>query len=403
MVAHSPPLRHPLRKMSDSTPTQRLLDLLTFLAGRRYPVGVDAVMRGVPGYTERWERGAEGDASAKAAAQRMFERDKAALRGLGIPVEKVPMLRPEEGEGYRIRRERLYLPYIELVAKTHGSSGDAPASDSTHHGAGALLLQRGEATAALEALRHVADLPESPFADAAASAYRKLTFDLEPADLPGAPLGFHRPTSRDGGARESMELVAEALRRRKRVRFLYHGVARGDVTHRDVAPWSLYYRGGAWYLVGHDALRDDVRVFRVGRMHDVDMNEASPGTPDFEVPADFEPARYAERDPWQLGPEGARPQPVRVRFRYPASLRVERTACGELIEQLDDGSAIRSFRVLDEDAFLRWILAFDGDATIELPAEWRTKKVQALANGVRHLHEGPPFASESGTTRAEVG
>jgi proteasome accessory factor B len=80
---HSPPSCPTLHVMSTSK-TQRWLDLLSVLVGRRFPVAVDEIMEQVPAYRDRWET---GDPKARASVRRMFERDKDELRGMGIPLE----------------------------------------------------------------------------------------------------------------------------------------------------------------------------------------------------------------------------------------------------------------------------------------------------------------------------
>jgi hypothetical protein len=80
-----------------------------------------------------------------------------------------------------------------------------------------------------------------------------------------------------GGVRETLRLLTDALRRRKRVRFRYHGIHRGQPTDRDVAPYGLLYNHGHWYLIGHDATRDAIRVFRLGRMEAPVVDDSGPG------------------------------------------------------------------------------------------------------------------------------
>ncbi len=40
-------------------------------------------------------------------------------------------------------------------------------------------------------------------------------------------------------------------------------------TERDVDPYGLYYKQGAWYLVGHCHLRNAERTFHLARILDV--------------------------------------------------------------------------------------------------------------------------------------
>ena len=71
-------------------------------------------------------------------------------------------------------------------------------------------------------------------AEEARSALRKVAFDLEVDDLEGAPVLY---VDRPGAAevRDRMALLTDAVRSRKKVRFTYHGIYRGEPTERNVA------------------------------------------------------------------------------------------------------------------------------------------------------------------------
>jgi hypothetical protein len=97
--------------------TQRWLDLIAYLAGRRVPVTVEQLMEGIPAYAEKWVEGSEKD---RASVRRTFERDKDELRELGIPIETVQYrinYGAEETLAYRVARKDFYLPYLELLRR----------------------------------------------------------------------------------------------------------------------------------------------------------------------------------------------------------------------------------------------------------------------------------------------
>lgn len=240
-----------------------------------------------------------------------------------------------------------------------------------------------EAALALDALRRVADLPGSPFAAEARSAMAKLRFDLEPAAagppdvreaapsyedrmLAPAPVLFVDGLRSDG-VRETLRLLTDALRARRRVRFRYHGIQRGAPTDRDVAPYGLLYQHGQWYLVGHDATRDAIRVFRMGRMEAPAVDGKAGG--EYEIPGDFEVSSYARREPWELGDD--EPLTCDVRFDFPVSLWADRNGHGEPVAERTGGAAVRRFAVRQAEPFLRWLQSFGGDAVVEAPAEMR--------------------------------
>jgi proteasome accessory factor B len=333
------------------TKLQRWLDLIVYLVGRRQPVTVDEVMEHIPAYAKRW---LTGEKTAQDTARRTFERDKDELRRFGIPIRTVKynVHGGEQVEGYRVDRRDFYLPYLKLV---HGLAR-AGASYPERSRIPEVELRANDARVALDALRRVAALPAFPLAKEAASAFRKLAFDLDPDVARDAQVLFlDRPVTPE--LREELRVLSDAVVARKRATFSYRGVTRDEATVREVDPYGLVFLHGHWYLVGHDALRADVRLFRVDRMGDVARNEKAPNAPDYTVPADFTLDAYVRRQPWELG-EVARPARVVVRFRFPTSLWAERNSHGSEVRREPDGSVQRAFDVHRTDPFVRWLLGF---------------------------------------------
>ena len=360
------------------TKLQRWLDLIAFLIGRHYPVSVDQIMEAVPAYRE----GRSDDPTAVESVRRMFERDKKELRELGIPIETVEfsVRGAEQTSGYRLARRDFYLPYLRLI----GGGADASTSAPGGARAGVFEIQPEEARSARDALSFAAAMPSFLLREEARSALRKLAFDLGPG-RPDAVLALDRPEA--GLARDRLRVLNDALQARKRVRFRYHGIYRGKPTDRDVAPYGLLFLGGNWYLVGHDALRDARRVFRIDRMEDPEPNRKTPDTPDYEVPEDFDLDAYRNREAWELGEGEEMALVARVRFDFPTSLWVERNGYGEPAESAADGSSVRSFRVHQINPFLRWILTLSGEAEIVDPPELR-REYADLVERVAALYAG---------------
>lgn len=357
------------------TKAQRLLDLISCLLGRRTPMTVEEIFRAVPAY--RLAAGPDGDPNPE-SVRRMFERDKDELRGLGIPIETERFsinYGLDTADGYVLRPGALYLPYVSIVEASEGASR----SEATD--AAAPVLARDELELALEALHEAVEVPGWPLAAETRSAFRKLSFDLGSLPEPSPVLRTVAPGAEEIAA--TLPLLADALVRRKRIEFRYHGLARGETTRRDVAPYGLLLQNGTWYLVGHDELRDAVRMFHVGRMESPRVNRSSPASPDFEIPDDFSLAEYGDRAAWEIG-EGEAEVSVRVRFEYPMSLWAARNGFGELAEE-EDGGAVRRFEVRHVRPFLCWILGLRGDARIVEPAGL-VDELQGLASTIEGAH-----------------
>jgi proteasome accessory factor B len=365
--------------------TQRWLDLIALLLGRKLPLSVEEIMERVPAYSAGW---ATGSPTPQASARRMFERDKDELRRMGVPIETVRYaisFGNEELEGYRIIRQDIYLPYLKILAAEPGAG--APPHPRPYPALPEVELRAEEASLAIEALRLMEGVPAFPFAAEARSGLRKLAFDLPTEALQGpSVLWVERPGTRE--LLERLRLLSDALLARKIVRFTYDGIHRGVTTEREVAAYGLFFQRD-WYLVGHDASRGEIRVFRVARMDSVVPDSRAPRAPDYEIPADFALESCLHRSPWELG-DLSEVIEADAHFRFPLSLWAERNGEGERIEERPDGSAVRRFRVAQSNPFLRWVLGFAGEVEIlgppELVNEYRemAERVAALyaAEGV---------------------
>ena len=358
--------------------TQRWLDLLAFLLGRRFPATVEEIFEAVPAYRRAT---AGGSSSSRDSVRRMFERDKDELRTAGIPIESERLtvsFGTESADGYRLRARDFYLPRVHVgaVSDEH-RSGRFPAVQPFEAAAEDLEVT-------LAALREAADIPDSPFAADTRSALRKLSFDLDPGVAESRV--FRVGNSEASDLRTCTELLSDALLRRKRVKFSYHSPVRKRPTERDVAAYGLMFERGAWYLVGHDALRQDIRVFRVDRMKNPVLNPKRPGTADYEIPMEFSLAIYRDRQAWQFG-DGEESIPVLVRFTHPLCLWVDRNGFGSLEESEDSNDAVRRFEVYRADPFIDWVLGLGGGAEILDPPDFLIR-LRSRADAIRAAHVG---------------
>lgn len=85
------------------------------------------------------------------------------------------------------------------------------------------------------------------------------------------------------GANAALADLAAAARARQRVHLRYRA-ARLAETERDLDPYGVAYRAGAWYVVGYCHLRQDLRSFRLDRILSVVPLPKSFGRPEaFDV------------------------------------------------------------------------------------------------------------------------
>lgn len=72
----------PAKEPTKTPPEERLVNLVVALMATEQGITKDAILTSVSGYREQSEAGASKD-----ALEKMFERDKESLRGLGVPIE----------------------------------------------------------------------------------------------------------------------------------------------------------------------------------------------------------------------------------------------------------------------------------------------------------------------------
>lgn len=312
---------------------ERLLNLVVALLDARRPLSRAEIQRRVPGYGEG------------PSARRSFERDKDALRAMGIPLVMEPLDGDQEqGEGYRIRPDEYRLADPELapdeLAALHlavstvrlggaeGAGGPAGADE-----AGVAIWKLGGAVGG--------DAPARPV-----------------AALPGS---------------QHLATLFAALGERRTVRFDYRGVPRMLDPHR------LSFTNGHWYLIGHDHDRQETRNFRLDRI-DSALATGEPGS--FQRPAGAG-APAPPTPPWRMGDEDEVEALLLV--DGPLADSAVATAGGAAVrERRPDGSVVLALEVTNRDAFRSFALGFLDHAEVLGPPELRAETVawlERLASG----------------------
>lgn len=175
---------------------------------------------------------------------------------------------------------------------------------------------------------------------------------------------------------DTLMTIAEACRRRERLRFDYTGVS-GGRSLRTVEPQSLVSFHRHWYLVAWDVERDDWRSFRVDR-----MDPRTPTGPRFppRQPPDGDVAAYLAR---RLS-SGTWPFQATVTLHESAGSAAERVWPGMgVVEAVDDHSCLLHVGADTPSALVWMITAVDADFTLvsgppELAAALRVQAARCL-------------------------
>lgn len=307
-------------------PLERLLNLVALLLETKQPLTFEQIRATLEPY-------GQGNVDS---AKRMFERDKDLLRAYGVPLELVDVDAWGTEQGYTIPKDQYYLPEIAFTPRELGA-----------------LLVAAQSGG------------ENSTAEAAA---RKLLYGADGGVLAGLSGG---PLASGSDARSALVLaVAKAVSGNRRVRFDYR-TSQGDAAAREVDAYAMVFRGGHWYLVGHDRDRDDVRAFRLSRFtgEPEDLGEGS------EPPEGFRAADHVQAGPWAA----TSAERARVAFAPDVAWWAAGTLSGAVpADERDDGWVEVDVPLADEGALAGLVLQFGPDAEVVAPPSLRAEIVRRL-------------------------
>jgi predicted DNA-binding transcriptional regulator YafY len=282
---------------------ERVTNLLALLLETRQPLTMTQIVGSL-----------EGQYPRSATAQRAtFERDKALLRELGVPIKSQVLGGAEAGQtAYWVDRRDYELQALDLT-------------DDERH-----ALQ------------------------VAAAAVRSNDAQFGLLKLGGSVTG--QPTLRlDMPTLDALPELHRAARGRHEVTFDYRE------SPRRVHPYALLLRAGSWYLIGVDPDKQAMRTFRVDRMSAIGVVEPAHA---FERPAGFDPRQELPLDPKEIGGDAT----AVVRVDPEAA---ERAVAGlgpaSVLERRADGSVDVRVPCANPEAFRAWLFDLDHQAVVISP------------------------------------
>ena len=290
------------------------------------------------------------------ARRQSFERDKAALRDIGVPIETKALDGSDAGTVlYWIDRERYELADLDLEPDETRALQMAFAAVRS---SGGTAISGGD-----EALWKLGG-------DAVHDAGSVVT-----AAMPELPA---LPVLRDSAAR------------RAPVRFGYHG------RERVVDPYGLLLRNGFWYVLGRDHGYDEQRTYRVDRIEGQVVIAGGGGA--FDRPAGFNPRDAFPADAQRFGVAGddGTPAVAKVRIAAERAALLERQLGTErVVHRYRAGDIVVEVPCANLDAFSRWVLGLGDHAEVVSPRVAR----EAIVARLEALAARRPPARRSGRGR----
>jgi proteasome accessory factor B len=309
---------------------ERLVNLVIALLGTRQYVSAARIRATVPGYEAD-----DGTERADEAFKRMFERDKAELREIGVPLETGRTSAFDTEDGYRIARASYELPEITLTGEEAAAVGLALRLWQSAQLAGAAQSALVKLRAAGVQVDQSRGIPIQPRLDAGEPAF---------------------------------EPCYAAARDRRELTFDYRRPEADKPSRRRVQPLGVVAWHGRWYLVGHDLDRAALRVFRLSRVS---------GTPKASGPAGaFEPPVELDLAAVVAGQERTEEHLVVVRVRPGTAIGLRRDA--EPLGRAEDGDDRLQLRTTEPGVLADQLAAYGADVLVEAPQQVRQAVVERL-------------------------
>ncbi len=212
-------------------PEERLVNLVVALLATDQGLTKDTILTSVSGYREQGEAGTKKD-----ALEKMFERDKENLRGLGVPIETIgDYTDPDD-----LREARYRVPTSEYELPV--DIDFTPAELAVLNLAGGVWSESSMSAQARSGLRKIRALGND--VDAPIIGYSPRINLREPAFAP----------------------LQRALEQARVVEFDYLKAGDETARHRHIQPLALLEYEGRWHVYGIDLDQDAERTFLLSRV-----------------------------------------------------------------------------------------------------------------------------------------
>jgi len=217
--------------VSRSAPEERLVNLVVALMATEQGLTKDTILSSVAGYREQLEAGASKD-----ALEKMFERDKESLRGLGVPIETIG----NRADPDDLREARYRVPTAEYALPEDITF--SPAEVALLNIAGGVWGSESLSADARSGLRKI----------------RALGIAVDEPIIGYAP----RIRVRDA----SFAALQRAIEQCRIVTFTYLRPGEARPRERRVQPLALVEYEARWHVYGYDLNVDADRTFLLSRI-----------------------------------------------------------------------------------------------------------------------------------------
>ena len=194
-----------------------------------------------------------------------------------------------------------------------------------------------------------------------------------------------KPYKEYGKIRDIIGLVSEAVVKNKVVEIVYYTMSRKKKTRRKVAPYKIWFFDDTFYLVGNCGLRDDVRIFALDRIKNIQLTDEI-----FRMPENFNIDDLMKSS---FGVFQGEPVKVRIWFAEDIAGYIREKLWHETqnIASQQDGSIIFEAEIAGTKEIAYWVLKWGAKAQVLAPESLRNEiraEVEAMRQNYSDTNPG---------------
>lgn len=175
----------------------------------------------------------------------------------------------------------------------------------------------------------------------------------------------------------------KAILENRQIKITYYSVSRDEMNERILDPFHLMFRGGLWYFIAFCHWRNEIKIFRIDRIKDIQLTDKT-----FKVPPDFSLASYMGKS-WQIVRGEGETYQVEIKIFPPASRWVKEEILHptQKIISSDNGAIIFTAEVPSFIEIKKWVLRLGSYAEVLKPNELKKEVIEEIKGMRRRYRE----------------
>lgn len=170
-----------------------------------------------------------------------------------------------------------------------------------------------------------------------------------------------------------LETIIQAIQAKRALEVEHQSFDSPEREIRVVHPYLLKEYRNRWYLLGHDDVRDEIRIFALDRIHGIE-----PAVQQYRE-QDFDAAEYFRNTVGVISPGGEPPEIlIAVRRRQANYLLTQPWHGSQSVASENAGEVVFRFRVHPTYEFRSLVLGLGKDARVITPEQFRDEMVEEV-------------------------